>query len=140
MALSNAEARHLCTKLVDAALQFGGVLTVNWHDRSLEPDRLWGDFYNWLLQEFRTHNAWVGSAYQVVEWFRCRRSVTFGVTGFSNNRFCIEINSKKPVAEPHMVLRFHISQPSVPPKSDIKDHYFDVPWNGETTVEIPLDK
>jgi peptidoglycan/xylan/chitin deacetylase (PgdA/CDA1 family) len=140
MALSNAEARHSCTQLVHAALQFGGVLTVNWHDRSLEPDRLWGDFYTWLLQELRRHNAWVGSAYQVVEWFRCRRSITFGETGLTNNRFSIEINSKKPVIEPHMVLRFHISQPSVPSNSDIKDHYFDVPWNGETIVEIPLDK
>jgi hypothetical protein len=139
MALSNAEARHLCTKLVDAVLQFGGVLTVNWHDRSLEPDRLWGDFYNWLLQEFRMRNAWVGSADQVVEWFRCRRSIIFGEAGLTNNRFSIEINSKKPVAEPHMILRYHISQPSVPFNSDIKDHYFDIPWNGETLVEIPLN-
>jgi len=25
--------------------QFGGVLTVLWHDRSFGPERFWGDFY-----------------------------------------------------------------------------------------------
>ena len=30
---------------MDNASEFGGVLTVIWHDRSHGPERFWGDFY-----------------------------------------------------------------------------------------------
>jgi len=31
----------------------GGVLTVNWHDRSIAPERLWDDFYLDLLDDLK---------------------------------------------------------------------------------------
>ena len=40
----------------------GGALTVNWHTRSLSPERLWGDFYKELLAEIQTHRVWFGTA------------------------------------------------------------------------------
>ena len=33
----------------------GGCITVNWHDRSISPERNWGGFYTHLIQ--RTENA-----------------------------------------------------------------------------------
>ena len=35
--------------MVDDMKQFGGVLMVNWHDRSIAPERLWDDFYAKLV-------------------------------------------------------------------------------------------
>ncbi len=45
--LSEPEAEKRCKELIENAGQFGGVLTVLWHDRSHGPERFWGDFYFW---------------------------------------------------------------------------------------------
>jgi hypothetical protein len=58
-------------------MRFGGVLTVNWHDRSLAPERLWGDAYLTLLRELRARTPWFATASQTVAWFRKRRATTF---------------------------------------------------------------
>jgi hypothetical protein len=50
------------------------VLTINWHDRSIAPERLWDDFYLKLLQELKSRGAWIATAAQVVAWFRKRRA------------------------------------------------------------------
>ena len=72
---------HEATKLVDAiidnAVQFGGVVTVNWHDRSVAPERLWRDFYANLINDLKRNGAWLASARETVLWFRKRRSATF---------------------------------------------------------------
>ena len=77
LALKEADAYQLCRGLFDTVDCYGGVMTLSWHDRSLEPERLWGDFYVRLLQEVRTRGAWIGSARQIVKWFRQRRSIRF---------------------------------------------------------------
>ncbi len=43
LGLSPQEARALLGRMVDNAVHFGGCLTINWHDRSLAPERLWGE-------------------------------------------------------------------------------------------------
>ena len=45
MNLSDEQARAAMLPLIENATRFGGVLTINWHDRSLGPERLWGDAY-----------------------------------------------------------------------------------------------
>ena len=62
--------------------QFGGVLMVNWHDRSIAPERLWDDFYADLVEKFKSAGAWFCTAAEAAQWFRRRREVTFG-TGVS---------------------------------------------------------
>ena len=57
--------------------RFGGVLTVNWHDRSVAPERLWDQSYRELLSELKTKGAWFATAGQVVSWFRKRRAAQF---------------------------------------------------------------
>ena len=42
MNLSDDEARAAMLPLIENVTRFGGVLTINWHDRSLGPERLWG--------------------------------------------------------------------------------------------------
>ena len=45
MNLSDEQARAAILPLTENVTKFGGVLTINWHDRSLGPERLWGDAY-----------------------------------------------------------------------------------------------
>jgi hypothetical protein len=77
MNLSQERARAATLELVENAIQFGGVLTVNWHDRSLGPERLWSDAYVSLLRDLRVRTPWFATAAQAVAWFRKRRATTF---------------------------------------------------------------
>jgi hypothetical protein len=77
MNLSEEQARSAILPLIANAMRFGGVLTVNWHDRSLAPERLWGDAYLTLLRELRARTPWFATASQTVAWFRKRRATTF---------------------------------------------------------------
>ncbi|HEY9248150.1 MAG TPA: hypothetical protein VIO38_03420, partial [Rariglobus sp.] len=47
--LSQEEAKILLQRMVVNAARFGGCLTVNWHDRSTVPERLWGTCYRELI-------------------------------------------------------------------------------------------
>ena len=44
MNLSDDEARAAMLPLIENVTRFGGVLTINWHDRSLGPERLWAEY------------------------------------------------------------------------------------------------
>src|SRR5438067_2619131 len=65
---------------LDDMRQFGGVLMVNWHDRSIAPERLWDDFYAELVDKFGSAGAWFCTAAEAAQWFRRRREVTFGTS------------------------------------------------------------
>ncbi|MDE3180150.1 MAG: hypothetical protein KGM47_10900 [Acidobacteriota bacterium] len=75
--LSPTEASKRVTRIIDNAVQFGGCVTVNWHDRSTAPERCWGDFYMNLVGELKRAGAWFATAGEAVAWFRKRRAVTF---------------------------------------------------------------
>jgi hypothetical protein len=72
--LGEDEAQSLVWKLIDDAERFGGALTINWHDRSIAPERLWDNFYLRLLRELKNRGAWLPTAAQAVAWFSKRRS------------------------------------------------------------------
>jgi len=63
--------------LIENVTRFGGVLTINWHERSLGPERLWADAYVTLLRDLRTRAPWFATALQTVSWFRKRRATSF---------------------------------------------------------------
>jgi hypothetical protein len=78
MGLSREDALDRCRRIVADVRRFGGTLVINWHDRSLAPERLWGKSYKALLNEVETGNrAWFATAVEAVDWFRWRRSVRF---------------------------------------------------------------
>jgi peptidoglycan/xylan/chitin deacetylase (PgdA/CDA1 family) len=77
LGLSPRKASARLRQLADKAVQYGGCLTINWHDRSLAPERLWGGCYSQLIQELKNRGAWFATAGQAVAWFRKRRSATF---------------------------------------------------------------
>ena len=77
MNLSDDRARDAMLPLIENVTRFGGVLTINWHDRSLGPERLWGNFYVTLLNNLRARKPWFATAAQTVSWFRNRRETSF---------------------------------------------------------------
>lgn len=74
MNLSPDEARTVVDGFIENATRFGGALTINWHDRSIAPERLWGDFYVRLVEDLKSKRAWFSTASQAVSWFKKRRS------------------------------------------------------------------
>jgi hypothetical protein len=78
--LSPQSAQEAIRLFITSAIRFGGVLTMNWHDRSLAPERLWDGTYRRLLEECQTKGGWFATAAQTVAWFQKRRAVTFTST------------------------------------------------------------
>jgi hypothetical protein len=76
MNLSPPKALQKVEGLIENAEKYGGILTINWHHRSLSPERLWDGFYAELLALLKGKKVWFGTARQVVEWFRKRRAVS----------------------------------------------------------------
>ncbi len=78
MNLTRTEAWRLCRRIVTTAARFGGTVVINWHDRSLAPERLWGAFYAALLAHIeRRHRVWFATAADAVDWLRWRRAIRF---------------------------------------------------------------
>src|SRR5439155_3352829 len=74
MNLSPKRAQDVMAALVKNAIRFGGVLTINWHDRSIAPERLWDTSYVGLLEDLKSKEAWFPTAAQAVSWFSKRRA------------------------------------------------------------------
>jgi len=75
--LSPDQARAVLHHMTENAVQFGGCFTINWHDRSTAPERLWKGPYRDLIDGLKSRGAWFATAGQAVSWFRKRRSVAF---------------------------------------------------------------
>jgi peptidoglycan/xylan/chitin deacetylase (PgdA/CDA1 family) len=106
--LSDADARSVMRPMIENAHSGGGVLTVNWHDRSLAPERLWGDAYKTLLDDLRAHKPWFATASKAVSWFRQRRTAAFGAIVNDSGAMRIEVSSARTVPEvPPLRLRIY---------------------------------
>jgi len=126
--LSPKQARSTIQALLDDASQFGGVQTINWHDRSIAPERLWGDFYLDLLEELKSKGAWFATANDAVSWFRKRRSVSFESVTNANGRARVKVSvDQKSDNLPGLRLRVHETE------KKFEDTFFD----RSTEVELP---
>ncbi len=119
LALPESTAWLRCQTMTANAELSGGVLTVLWHDRSLGPERHWGDFYMRLVADLKRRGAWFANAGAVVDWFRTRRAVRFTAQG-------CEASGAAPRGLPALTVREH--RPGAPPR--------DVPWDGESTFQF----
>jgi hypothetical protein len=138
LGLTDDEAWELCEALLNTAVRFGGVVTISWHGRSLAPDRLWGGFYQALLEELRARGAWFGSARQVVQWFRARRAVVFEDCEFDGEVLRVRLKGANDGAEPRWFLRIHSPGSNSSSGSRGQPTHMDVPWAGGSFMEIPL--
>jgi peptidoglycan/xylan/chitin deacetylase (PgdA/CDA1 family) len=146
MNLSERGALDLCEKLINQTKTYGGVLTILWHDRSLAPERLWGDFYLNLLKKIKENKVWFATAGEIVSWFRRRREMTFEKVNIDDNkiRFSIKYNNNGSihVKEPFAFVRIY--HPKLRKSNEQNPlmsgfGYMDIPLKGETSYEINLN-
>lgn len=110
--LHSTEAGKLVSSIIDNAVQFGGVVTVNWHDRSTAPERCWADFYINVVRELKNRGAWFATAADAVAWFRKRREAIpqkfTGETDLSNVNAAVGSSKSLPALH----LQLHHSRKS----------------------------
>jgi hypothetical protein len=103
--LTYAQAAERIEVMIEAMSEFGGVLTLNWHDRSIAPERLWGEFYTQLLLRLRQKRAWCTNASNAVAWFKKRRSAQFRRDG--ERLHVVVPDSDESARTPPLLLRRH---------------------------------
>jgi len=110
MNLSPKQGAAVAGDLINKASRFGGVLTINWHDRSIAPERLWGGVYRKLLHELKKREPWFPTAAQAVSWFRKRRSAKIESVTRDGNTIRVKVSiSDKEAALPE--LRIRVNKP-----------------------------
>jgi len=130
MNLGREKASKLCRRIVANARRFGGTLVINWHERSLAPERLWGGSYRELLGEVgKGDRAWFAKAGDAVEWFRWRRSIRFIQKDLSDVAR-VQVSAPRSVS-PGAIIRIH--RPGLL-GAEVIDEVFD----GATPVEIEV--
>jgi hypothetical protein len=108
MNLATHQAKAAVLPLIENVMRFGGVLTINWHDRSLGPERLWGDAYKALLTDLRTRTPWFATGSQTVCWFRKRRTASFVKSGENDPRVrVVTALDSTSAALPPLILRIY---------------------------------
>lgn len=138
--LSPVEAGEKVGRIVENAARFGGVVTINWHDRSIAPERLWGDFYRDLVQNLRRHGAWFATAGQGVRWFRKRRSLTFRGVAWDADGLRATIRMGSADDLPELRLRVHKPAVSWPARQfgEIRAEIVDMRLEAGSDILIPV--
>jgi hypothetical protein len=105
--LSPEEAIRLIASIVGNAVRLGGCITVNWHDRSISPERLWDGIYADLIDNLASEEAWFATASQTVSWFRLRRSAVFETGDWESGRLQVRVKLEGVEHLPGLRLRIH---------------------------------
>ena len=107
LGLSPRDATAVLERMMGNAVQHGGCIVVNWHDRSLAPERLWEAPYKNLVRDMRARGAWFATAAQTVAWFRKRRSAVFEADGVEQGGVRASVSMHDDVHLPGLRLRVH---------------------------------
>lgn len=141
MGLSECEAFILCRGIIEDIKDYGGVLTINWHTRSLSPERNWDSFYTELLNLLKSENVFFASATEAVNWYRKRRSVHFDYVKIKSGRVRIKISSAVGDQPSGIMIRIHYPrlvnesndqhQPQIEP-------WLDIPLTQGEEIEVSM--
>jgi hypothetical protein len=136
LGLSPQQAKVRLGQIMDNAISFGGALTINWHDRSLAPERLWDECYRDLIQELKSRGAWFSTAGQAVSWFRKRRSATFESDSMELGAVRAKVAVERGNDLPGLRLRTHKARKLGPVGALGSEDYVDMAVNKsiETTI------
>jgi hypothetical protein len=107
LSLDESAAFERVSSMINRMAASGGVLTFNWHDRSLAPDRLWGNIYVRIIQKMKNQHAWFPTAAQAVGWFRKRRSARLELIKDGAGRLCVRGQLDQPDLLPGLKIRIH---------------------------------
>jgi hypothetical protein len=126
LGLCPQQATRLLGRMVENVVEFGGCITINWHDRSLAPERIWDACYRDLVQDLKNRGAWFATAGQATSWFRKRRSVVFEME-------CIEADGGRARSSadggdnlPGLQMRIHKTPESREIGSSASKQYLDI--------------
>lgn len=134
LGLSPRQATALLSQFADNAVLFGGCLTINWHDRSIAPERLWDASYRRLVEDLKNRGAWFPTAGQAVAWFRKRRSVVFETS--SNEPVGVGVTSGHGDHLPGLRLRVHNASSSRAGGQKAQG-YFDMSFDENVDTQVP---
>jgi hypothetical protein len=129
LGLSSRQATTLLSRMVDNTVAFGGCMTINWHDRSLAPERVWDACYRDLIRDMKNRGAWFATAGQATSWFRKRRSVVFEKSQAGTD-------APRPLAAaassdnlPSLLLRSHKGHETCRAGCQDQEQYVDMPFD-----------
>lgn len=91
MNLKTSSAFKVAKSLTDKIRKYGGVLTINWHHRSIGPERYWDEFYFSLLEHIKKDRVLFLCARDAVKWFRRRRSISFKDVAIEGSRIKVKL-------------------------------------------------
>ena len=130
--LSFDDAASKIGDVVDATARFGGVVTFNWHDRSIAPERGWGEFYATLVHRLKQKGGWCTNASNTVAWFQERRGICFKRTdqGLEVTRAIGQWRSAKD--SPKLKVRIYNSYKRDGSRSD---EYVDLSINHDVAID-----
>jgi hypothetical protein len=136
MNLSPKAARDVSGNLVKNAVRFGGALTINWHDRSIAPERLWDGWYVELLDELKKNEAWFGNAAETVAWFRRRRSAVIDTASSDEKAIRLNVTLDESRDDlPGLTLRVHHRS-----AGDSKSQLTEISLNRSEQLEVALGR
>ena len=140
MALSEAAAFERIKEICSHASENGGALTVNWHHRSVGPERFWDDLYINVLGELEKSGAWFATARDAVSWFDKRRSAVFRRVDMRGTEMHIQLACPSGEETPGLVLRVHSpsSQQADSSVNSRSNGGKDVPVHGDMDTVIPI--
>jgi len=137
MGLTEKEAYEFVKKMVTETHEHGGALTINWHQRSIGPERFWDDFYLRMLGELKAFNGYLCTARQAVRWFKKRRSASFHRIDPSITGVAVRLTASHDDDTPPLLLRAYFPAGEGQEESTAPQiRYTDLSFNGdlETTL------
>jgi hypothetical protein len=130
--LSDEQAGAAVHPLIENATKMGGVLTINWHDRSLGPERLWNEPYCHLLDELKSRDPWFATANDTVSWFRERRAAKISEVPADGGMLRAELSvTRDNDSLPALIARAHT--PTRPERA-----FVDVRVVASTAIEVTI--
>ncbi len=138
LGLSPRQATPLLGRMVNNAVQFGGCMTINWHDRSLAPERLWDACYRELVQDLKDRNVWFATAKQATSWFQKRRSVVFEIDGVEPDGVCAKVTAHHGASVPGLRLRIHKPLQSYLRGNQGSEGYIDIAFEESVDTAVPF--
>jgi peptidoglycan/xylan/chitin deacetylase (PgdA/CDA1 family) len=138
--LSPPQARTLLGRMIDNAVRFGGCLTINWHDRSIAPERMWNTSYRDLIQDLKSRGAWFATAGQAISWSRKRRLAAFEADYSESGavRANVVVNDVEEL--PGLRLRIHNAGECDGTGSRSSEGYLDMTIDENVETRVPLRK
>jgi hypothetical protein len=143
MSLGYEEAMSRIKSVLAPYRSLGGVMTINWHHRSIGPERYWDELYMEVVAMLKDSEAWFATASSTAKWFRKRRLVSFQEMEVASDRLRIKGSCSEDNSSPGLVLRIHLpvnsyfgSRPNGGPEGI--SGYQDFPVTDHLDLTVPI--